>query len=312
MRFLRVAIALACVTSHGQAAEPNDAIVEAARTSWNVPGVAVVIVHGKTESVRGYGVKTLGNAAPVTPNTVFPLASCTKAFTTTLLAMLADEGKLSFDDPVRKHFPVFHLSDPNVDALVTLRDLVSHRTGVRGHDLLWYRAPWDEAELFRRMTKLPVDRPFRSSFEYSTLMFLAAGKALTNRAEQPWHELVRTRITDPLGMTHTTFSTKDLAADRASGHREQKDGRIRVEPWYEVPTPNPAGSINLPAKDLVPWLRFQLANGMHAGKRLVSEEQLTITKSPQTIMPMEGSLKTRNRSIRNRHAKNPQLDELSF
>ena len=304
MRFLLLLIVVTIPVNRCRAAEPTawdakslDTIVEAARNSWNVPGVAVVLVHGKNESVRGYGVKTLGNAAPVTPDTVFPLASCTKAFTTTLLAMVADEGKLSFDDPVRKHFAEFHLSDPHVDALVTLRDLVSHRTGVRGHDLLWYRAPWDEAELFRRMAKLPVDRPFRSSFEYSTLMFLAAGKALTNRAEQPWHDLVRSRITEPLGMTRTTFSTKDaafLAADRASGHREQKDGRIRVETWYEVPTPNPAGSINLPASDLVPWLRFQLANGTHAGKRLVSEAQLTITKSPQTIMPMEGGLKRLN------------------
>src|SRR6266508_2113105 len=113
-----------------------DALIEGARESWHVPGAAVVIVSGdKVLYLKGSGRRTFGKPGPITPNTVFPLASCTKAFTTTLLAMLADDGKLGWDDPVRKHQKDFHLADPLADGDVRLRDLVSHRTGVASHDL---------------------------------------------------------------------------------------------------------------------------------------------------------------------------------
>src|SRR5207249_476645 len=110
--------------------------------------------------------------------TVFPLASCTKAFTTTAMAMLVDEGKMHWDDAVRSHVAYFHLSDPAADAAVTLRDLVSHRTGVGANDLLWYRAPWSREETIRRVGKVPLKFSFRSTFQYQTTMFTTAGQAV--------------------------------------------------------------------------------------------------------------------------------------
>src|SRR5438132_8881481 len=119
-----------------------DALVADALAAWDVPGAAVVVVtRDGVVALGGHGRRELGGDRPVTADTVFPLASCTKAFTTALLAVLADEGKLGWDDPVRTHVPAFHLSDPHADAMVTLRDCVSHRPGLGPNDLLWYRAP---------------------------------------------------------------------------------------------------------------------------------------------------------------------------
>src|SRR5262249_37326854 len=125
-----------------------DAAVEDARRFWNVPGVAVVVVRGgEVVHLKGYGARGLGASGakddPVSPDPLFPLASCTKAFTSAAIAALVDDEKMGWDDPVRRHLPTFHLSDEAADKLVSIRDLLSHRSGIGAHDLLWYRAAWD-------------------------------------------------------------------------------------------------------------------------------------------------------------------------
>ncbi len=262
-----------------------DRVVAEALERWEVPGVAVAIVRdGETVCLKGYGTKRVGADDPVTPDTLFPLASCTKAFTSTLEAMLADEGKLGWDDPVRKHLPAFHLSDPNADALVTLRDLLSHRTGVDGHDLIWYRAPWGVDEVLRRIPHVPVGQ-FRE-YHYTSLMYMAAGRAVAARAGAPWEQLVRDRICTPLGMTGVAFTSAEAEKwkDRPTGYRRSKSGAIEPMPAYPMPEPNPAGSLHATARDLAAWVKFQLAGGAAGGKRLVSEANLTETKTPQVVM----------------------------
>jgi CubicO group peptidase (beta-lactamase class C family) len=262
--------------------------------AWNVPGAAVVVLKGDRVLVlKGYGIRQFSDSGPMTPDTVFPLASCTKAFTTTLMAMLVDEGVIGWDDRVRDHLPGFHLSDPNADALVTLRDIVSHRTGVSGHDLLWYHSPWNLNEVLRRSAYLPLDKPFRGAFQYSSIMVAAAGKAVANRTGKPWQDLVRERIIDPLGMKSVTFSTTDPAfksAELPCGYRKTAAGKLERMPRYESSEPNPAGSINVTARDMVPWLRFHLANGVHQGTRLVSAANLNETKTPHVALRMDESL----------------------
>jgi CubicO group peptidase (beta-lactamase class C family) len=216
------------------------------------------------------------------------LASCTKAFTTALVARLADQGKLTWDDPVRRHLPNFHLSDPAADALVSLRDLGSHRTGVGPYDLLWYRSPFTQEEQVRRVGKLPLSRPFRSEMQYQSVMFVALGQAAARAGGKSWADLVRADLLDPLGMKEVTLTTTAAAKlpDRASGHRAGPDGKLKVVPWYEQPEPNPAGSINASARDLVPWLQFQLTGGRHGGDQLVSEAGLRETQTPQIVIRM--------------------------
>ena len=278
------------------AADPETAPIEKqvreALRAWSVPGAAVIVVRGhQTLVAQGFGVREVGKPEPVTAHTVFPLASCTKAFTTTLVAMLADDGAIGWDDPVSKHLPGFKLSNPHANALVSLRDLLTHRTGVSGHDLLWYRAPWSLDETIRRVGLVPLDYPFRGGYRYSSIMYLAAGRALERAVGEKWDKLVRNRICEPLGMTGVTFTTRDIPqqADRASGHRSGKDGQTIVVPWYEIDEPNPSGSVNATATDIAAWLKFHLSNGLGpSGKRLVSATNLAETHTPQTIIRLEG------------------------
>lgn len=272
-------------------------IIERSLAAWHVPGAAVAVVRNdRPVFVRGFGVKELGRPDPVTPDTLFPLASCTKAFTTTAMAMLVDEKKIAWDDPVRKHVGFFHLSDPLADGDVRLRDLVTHRTGLAPNDLLWYRAPWGQEETIRRIGHVPLKNPFRTAFQYQTTMFTTAGWAVHHAAGVPWQDFVRERIFQPLGMKSANFTTRAAlaAADHASPHRMDDRGEIRVIPWYPMETPEPAGSINASARDLIPWVRFQLGDGTFDGKRLVSQENLAETHTPQMVIRMEGPARDNN------------------
>ena len=185
VRLVWVFVVLLGIVTSLSAAEPKpfdplsiDLIISNALKVWSTPGVAVAIVKdGQPLIVKGYGLKQHDGKETVTPNTVFPLGSCTKAFTSALIAELVDAGKMTWDDPVRKHLSAFKLNDPNADALVTLRDLLTHRTGVASHDFLWYRASWNLDETIRRTSLLPVSSPFRGSYQYSTLMYMVAGQA---------------------------------------------------------------------------------------------------------------------------------------
>jgi CubicO group peptidase (beta-lactamase class C family) len=269
-----------------------DEIASDALKSWKVPGAAVAIVYrDQLVYCKGFGVKELGGRKPVTPDTLFPLASCTKAFTTTAMAMLVDEGKMDWDDPVRRHVGFFRLADPVADAGVTLCDLVSHRTGLSGHDLLWYRSKWSQEEIIRRIGHVKLSRPFRTAYQYQSIMVMAAGRAVAEAAKTPWHEFVQKRIFDPLDMKRacctTTAALQD--PDHASGHRKNQEGKIEVVPWYPMTTPDPAGSVNASARDLAKWVQFQLGDGTFRGKRLVSARNLEETHLPHTIMRLDAS-----------------------
>lgn len=279
-------LALAACPGAPPDAKSIDRLVDQALRAWDVPGVAVVIVNSDgVVHIKGYGVREI-NGKPVTPDTIFPLASCSKAFTTMLIAALADDGKLNWDDPVRKHLPIFHLSDPHADALVTLRDLAAHRTGVGSHDLLWYRAPWSQEELIRRVGKLPMSRPFRTEMQYQTIMYVAAGQAAARAGGQSWDRLLQERLLRPLGMKDTELTTTaaEKHTDRASGHRPGKNGKLEVVPWYSQQEANPAGSVHTTARDLATWLQFHLNTGMHNREQLVSARRVRETHSPHTVI----------------------------
>ena len=298
MRFACAVGALLLGFSPGWANDPKpeaiDAIAAAALKAFQVPGAAIVVVRGdQTLILKGYGRRSLDGNDPVTPDTVFPLASCTKQFTTTLLAMLVDDGTLDWDDPVKKHFPAFKLSDPNANALLTVRDLVSHRTGLAGHDLLWYRAPWNIDHTLKQVPKLPLDYPFRGGYRYSSIPFMAAGRVAEVCGKEKWEKLVRERICEPLEMKGVTFTTTDIPkdADRARGHKLNKAGKVERMATYEMKEPNPSGSMNATARDLVMWLQFQVSDGVApSGKRLISSKPLLETRTGQNIIRLEGSV----------------------
>jgi CubicO group peptidase (beta-lactamase class C family) len=267
---------------------PMDAIVREALRSWGVPGVAVAIVRpDEVIYLHGHGTVGIGMPQPITPQTLFPISSCTKGFTVTLLAQLVDEGKLDWDDHVRQHVPTFHLGDPLADNEIRIRDLLCHRTGLATHEFLWYRAPWSRAELIRRVGLLPLDRPFRTTFQYQNTMFVVAGQAAENAAGAPWEKLVKDRLLTPLGMTQTlTHADNVPEAKLPRGYRLGPDGLVPV-PLYLLDKPDPACSILSNATDLAKWLQFHLRDGKVDGKPLVKKASLDTTRSPQFALPLD-------------------------
>lgn len=273
-----------------------DDLVSQTIKSWGIPGLAIAVVHeDKLVYLKGFGVRAVGKPEPVTPSTVFPIASCSKSFTTLALGMLADEGKMDWDDPVRKHVPYFRLSDPLADASVTLRDVVCHRTGVGAHDLLWYATSWSLEERIRHACMLNLDQPFRASFRYQVVFFGAAGVAVGQASGSTWEDFVQKRILDALEMksSRCTFPA-DAIGNLASPHRKGADGKVAVLPRFPLAGPDPAGSIHATAKDLANYLRFQLGNGTWKGKRLISADRLVELHAPQVVLRRQGALKLLN------------------
>jgi CubicO group peptidase (beta-lactamase class C family) len=270
-----------------------DGIVRDAMKAWQVPGAAVAIVHNdRVIYLKGFGVRELGKDAGVTPDTLFAIASTSKAFTTTAMAMLVDEGKMSWDDPVRKHLEYFRLADPLASEQVTLRDLVCHRTGLSRHDWLWVGPEWSREELIRRIGHVPLTKPFRSTYQYQNIMYLTAGQAVGAASGGTWEEFVQKRIFDPLGMRGACFSTTvaEKAADHATPHVKKKDkDQLTTISWRNIDNVAPAGSINAGVRDLSQWLRFQLGDGSFEGKRLVSPVNMAQMHTPQVVIPMDNS-----------------------
>ena len=267
-----------------------DKIVEDALKAWQVPGASLAIVQGdKVVHLKGYGVKEQGTTNPVTPDTLFAIGSTSKAFTTTAMAMLVDDGKMNWDDPVRKHVEFFRLSDPLASEQVTLRDIITHRTGLARHDLLWYRSPWGREEIIRRIGSVQLTRPFRSTWQYQNIMFVTAGYAVGAASKSSWEEFVQKRIFDPLGMAGANFSATvaEKSPDHASPHVKGSDGKVTLIPWFNLDNAGPAGSINAGARDMSKWVRFQLGNGTFEGKRLVSASNMAEMHKPQMIVPVD-------------------------
>jgi CubicO group peptidase (beta-lactamase class C family) len=267
-----------------------DSIVDHAMKSWRAPGAVIGIVHhDRIIYLKGHGVRQAGKSDPLTPDTVFPLASCTKAFTTLALAMLVDQGKMHWQDPVRKYVPYFHLADPIADADARIEDLITHRIGLARNDYLWYRSPWDRREVIRRIALVPPAHPFRTAFEYQTTMFVVAGCAVEAASGTAWQTFVQDRIVGPLGMKNVSYlPPQSPGPNYAIPHREDATGVIQVIPWYPMKEPDPAGSMNASARDLCQWLRFHLGDGTFDGKRLVSKENFDALHQPHMVIPKTG------------------------
>jgi CubicO group peptidase (beta-lactamase class C family) len=283
--------------SLGQSIAALDSACREALEQWQVPGLAVAIVKdNRVIYLKGFGVKKLGSPDSIGPDTLFPLASCSKTITSQLLATLVDEGKLHWDDQVRKHVPFFKLGDPLADANVTLRDLLCHRTGVGGHDLLWYWAPWKQEERIKKIGHLELQNPFRGRFQYQTILFGTTGLAAGNATGSTWQQLVEKKVFQPLGMKNTRPTAPPLAefSDQPSPHRRNRKGQIEGVPRYPLEEPDPAGSIHTTARDLTRFLRFQLGDGTWEGKRLVSSENLKETHSPHMVVRREGYARIMN------------------
>jgi CubicO group peptidase (beta-lactamase class C family) len=270
-----------------------DDYITKSMADWKIPGLALAIVRNDSVIlVKGYGVRTLGKPDRVNERTIFAIGSSSKAFTALGVAMLVDQGKVKWDDPATKYLPGFQLFDPYVTREITVRDLLSHRSGLARGDLLWYAQDLPRDSILYHVRYLKPSWSLRSRFGYQNIMYLAAGQLTSRITGKSWDQVIRERIFQPLGMTSSNTSTKDLARlpDIASPHEEIED-TVRIIPYHNIDNIGPAGSINSNALDMAQWVRFQLSRGKVAGKPLLSAGAFDEMHTPQTIMPLEGPWK---------------------
>ena len=257
---------------------------------WKVPGLAVAVVKdGEVVLLEGYGVRDTATQAPVTPDTLFAIGSSTKAFTATSLAMLVDEGKLAWDAPIRATLPSFKLKDPVASERMTPRDLVTHRSGLPRHDLVWYAAPLSRKDLFSRLEFLEPSADFRSRWQYQNLMFMTAGHLTGEVAGTSWEDFVRARIFAPLGMKGSNFSVEDSkkTPDFAWPYKE-KDEKVVKIPFRNIDAMGPAGSINSSARDMARWLLLQTGGGKVGETQVLTGPSLLELHKPQMVVGESG------------------------
>jgi CubicO group peptidase (beta-lactamase class C family) len=224
-----------------------------------IPGVAVgVVERGHIVFARGFGYRDVDNHLPVTPDTLFPLGSCSKAFTATAIALLADEGRIALDTTVRSYLPDFSLEDPVASATLTTRDLLTHKSGLPRHDLFWYNAPFSRDELYGRLRFLEPSGPPHTRWRYNSLMFVVAGRIVEKVSGESWESFVQARILFPLNMRRTLLSPEAMEAD--SDHASPyaiREGRVQEIPMLKrLSAIAPAGAVQSSVRDLARWLTF--------------------------------------------------------
>lgn len=262
-----------------------DRFITNTKQEWKVPGLAIAIIKdGTLIFSRGFGYRDVKQDLEVTPHTLFAIGSCTKAFTAVTMGILVDEGKLSWDEPVREYLPTFKLKDSYATEKMTPRDLVCHRSGLPRHDLMWYNSSASRRELFDRLQYLEPSADLRTVYQYQNLMFMTAGYLVGNIAGASWERFVQNRIFIPLGMTSSNFSVNDSQKSKnfALPYLE-KDNKVIEIPFRNIDTVGPAGSINSSVMDMANWLLLNLNKGKIGNQQVISEASLKEIHSPQML-----------------------------
>jgi CubicO group peptidase (beta-lactamase class C family) len=261
-----------------------DDVVKKAISEWKIPGLSIAVVkNGQVIYSKGFGYRDVDKKLPVTTDTLFAIGSISKSFTSLIFGTLNDEGKVDWDKPIRTYLPTFQVDDPIATDHASARDLLSHRTGLAGHDLVWYSSNFSREDLFHRLKYLKSNKEFRQGYEYCNLMVMTAGYLEGQVAGTSWEELVRTRIFQPLEMHSSNFSVTDSqkSADFSQPYSLKDETVIRV-PFKNIDSIGPAGSINSSINDMSHYLVFQLGDGTYHGKKIVSQANLKLVHTGQT------------------------------
>jgi CubicO group peptidase (beta-lactamase class C family) len=265
-----------------------DAAAERGLKSSQTAGLGVgVIQDGKVLLAKGYGYRDITAGKPVTPKTIFAMGSVTKSFTAASVASVIDQGKLEWDKPVREYLPWFRLHDPVATEWITVRDMLTHRSGLPRHDFLRFSTYLTREELVRRLRFLEPSRPFRDVYQYNNLMFVAAGYLAGAVSGSTWEDLVRARIFTPLEMTRSNTSVLDSqkSDDYALPYNRGASGPERQEFYvYSKFGVGPNGAVNSTVEDMLKYLQMWLDNGAANGRTLISKEQMAELKKPVTVV----------------------------
>lgn len=266
-------------------------MVERAMEEFDVPGMAVSVYYdGELYYSAGHGVLEHGKDAKVDDQTLFQIASVSKAFTAASLAVLVDEGKLGWDDPVIDFLPEFRMYDPWVTREFTIRDLLTHRSGLplgAGDLLLFPEAETSREEIIRAMRHLQPSSSFRSKYDYDNLMYIIAGEVVASVSGTPYEAFVEQRLLQPIGMNDcsSTLARADADAAKATPH-VLVDGELQTTLSLESSLASAAGGINCSARSMATWLAFIMNGGKTASdEQLLSEQQARELLTPVTLMP---------------------------
>ena len=265
-----------------------DELVAAVMREWKIPGLAVAAIKdGSVVLSKGYGYRDVERQLPVTPQTLMAIGSNSKSFTVTLMGMLSDEGKLDWDKPVRTYLPDFELHDDVASRLMTPTDLVTHRSGLPRHDLMWYGRAFTRKELYQRLRFLEPSVSFRQRYQYNNLMFMTAGYLVEQLTQQSWDDLIRQRIFTPLGMTRSNTSVRHLpsSGDYALPYM-LRDEKVVPVAFRNIDVVAPAGSINSSVEDMARYIQLHIQQGTHNGAALVSKRFATRMQSPHSALPI--------------------------
>ncbi len=266
-----------------------DAYITRAIADWQVPGLALAIVHRDSlVHAAGYGVRELGKPDRVDARTLFAIGSASKAFTAATLATLVDEGKAKWDDAVTTHLSGFQLFDPYVTRELTLRDLVSHRSGLARGDRVWYGTENDREDVVRLVRHLRPTWSLRSQFGYQNILYVAAGEVAEAISGKSWDALVDERLFEPLGMTESITSIAPLStkSNVATPHAKI-DEQVQPIRWRNIDNVAPAGSINSNVVEMVQWVRMHLGEGKYGGRQVLSDRNVREMQSPHTIIAID-------------------------
>jgi CubicO group peptidase (beta-lactamase class C family) len=267
-----------------------DTYMEKIVKDWNVPGIGVgIVVKDRLVFARGYGFRDYGARLPFTPQTTVPIASNTKLFTAVAAGLLVEEGKLDWDRPVRQSVPGIQFYNDELNAAVTMRDMLSHRTGITRHDTIWYKSDFTRGELFERLRYLEPSQPLRQMFLYNNMMYAAAGYIIELLSGKTWEEFVRDRLLRPLGMTGTVYTIDDLEtqADHGVPFTERRDSfELYAIPYYrEAAGVAPAGAIDSNLEDMSKWLIALMNDGKSGGRSVIPASVLKATLQPAMALP---------------------------
>lgn len=274
-----------------------DSLAERSMKAFDVPGIAVAVIKdGKVIHSKGYGVRSLNTMQKVDENTLFGIASNSKAFTAAALGMLVDEGKIKWDDKVRDYVPEFKLYSPYVSEEFTIRDLLTHRSGLGlgAGDLMFFPDSSDFVlkDIIYNLRFLKPVSGFRTKYDYDNNLYIVAGEVIARVSGQSWDDFIEERIMKPIGMAHSAASP-DRIKDKSNmidGHAPV-EGKVQVIARSSLKVGHSAGGINSSIADLSKWVMVQLANGKYGeglNKQLFSEEAHEEMWTPQTIIPVHG------------------------
>ena len=302
LRSIRVASSLSLVlmifglAAHAQEPEITnklqgfDSYMEQLLKDWNTPGIGVgIVVHDKLVFAKGYGYRDYEKKLPFTPTTLCQIASNSKLFTAVAAGMLVEEGKLTWDKPVRESVPTIQFYNDQLNNNVTLRDMLSHRTGVTRHDLIWFKSNFTRKELFERLKYLEPQEPMRETFLYNNLMFSAVGQIIELKSGKTWEQFVRERILVPLDMNSTTYTISGMVQqpDHGVPFREKRNSfeLYRIPYFEDTEGVAPAGAVISNIEELSHWLIALMNDGKYDGKQVLPSNVLKATMQPAIGLP---------------------------